>query len=244
MAETTNDVMTTTGPSGGSAAAPGDGRRRRALLRPWLGSAVRLGLAAVWLVAGGTKVGDLAASGRAVQAYDVMPYEVATAIGAALPFVEIALGVLLVVGLATRLTAGVSAALLVVFVAGIASAWARGLSIDCGCFGTGGQLAAGQSPSYLPEILRDLGFLILAGFLLRWPRTAVSVDGWLADEPPPADEPAPGDPSSARRASSADEPPPGGEPVPTDAPSPTDRRASTDAAPAAEHVRVRKDDSE
>jgi len=151
-------------------------------LRPWLGVAARLGLAAVWLIAGGTKVGDLAASGRAVNAYQVMPYDVATVIGAALPFVELALGLLLLAGLATRISAGVSAALLVVFIAGIASAWARGLAIDCGCFGSGGQLAAGQTPSYLPEILRDLGFLVLAGFLLIWPRTPFSVDGWLAGD--------------------------------------------------------------
>ncbi|WFE34057.1 MauE/DoxX family redox-associated membrane protein [Micromonospora sp. WMMD975] len=151
-------------------------------LRPWLGFAARLGLAAVWLVAGATKVGDLAASGRAVNAYQVMPYDVATVIGAALPFVELALGLLLLAGLATRVSAGVSAALLVVFVTGIASAWARGLAIDCGCFGSGGQLGAGQAPSYLPEILRDLGFLALAGFLLIWPRTPFSVDGWLAGE--------------------------------------------------------------
>ncbi|WFF08864.1 MauE/DoxX family redox-associated membrane protein [Micromonospora sp. WMMD1076] len=151
-------------------------------LRPWLGVAARLGLAAVWLIAGGTKVGDLAASGRAVNAYQVMPYDVATVIGAALPFVELALGVLLLARLATRISAGVSAALLVVFIAGIASAWSRGLAIDCGCFGSGGQLAAGQTPSYLPEILRDLGFLVLAGFLLIWPRTPFSVDGWLAGD--------------------------------------------------------------
>jgi uncharacterized membrane protein YphA (DoxX/SURF4 family) len=147
--------------------------------RPWLGTLVRLGLAAVWLVAGGTKVGDLAGSGRAVNAYDVMPYDLAKVIGAALPFVELALGVLLLVGLATRLAAGVSEALLVVFIAGITQAWARGLQIDCGCFGSGGQLAAGQSPTYGPEILRDLGFLALAVFLLIWPLTRLSIDSWL-----------------------------------------------------------------
>lgn len=152
-------------------------------LRPWLSVAARLGLAAVWLLAGASKVGDLAASGRAVNAYQVMPYDVATVVGAALPFVELALGVLLLLGLATRLAAGVSVALLLVFVAGIASAWARGLAIDCGCFGSGGQLAAGQRPTYGLELLRDLGFLALAGFLLVWPRTPVSVDGWLTGAP-------------------------------------------------------------
>ncbi|MFC4021473.1 MauE/DoxX family redox-associated membrane protein [Micromonospora sp. GCM10011542] len=167
--------------------APPTGASRWPAVRPWIGTAARLGLAAVWLVAGASKVSDLAASGRAVNAYQVMPYDVATVIGAALPFVELALGLLLL-GLATRLGAAVSTALLLVFIVGIASAWGRGLAIDCGCFGSGGQLAAGQAPSYLPEILRDLGFLIMAGFLLIWPRTPVSVDGWLSGEPAVEDE--------------------------------------------------------
>ncbi|WP_018253915.1 MauE/DoxX family redox-associated membrane protein [Salinispora mooreana] len=158
------------------------------VVRPWIGLAVRFGLAAVWLLAGASKVGDLAASGRAVHAYQIFPYDVSVVVGAVLPFLELALGVLVLLGLATRLTAGVSVALLLVFIAGIVSAWTRGLSIDCGCFGIGGELAAGETPSYLPEILRDLGFLALAGFLLIWPRTPFSVDGWLLGERAVEDE--------------------------------------------------------
>jgi uncharacterized membrane protein YphA (DoxX/SURF4 family) len=155
------------------------GLRRATAIRPWLGTAVRLGLAGVWLAAGAAKVTDLAASGRAVNAYRLMPYDVAVVVGAALPFVELALGVLLLAGLATRIAAAVSAVLLAVFVAGISSAWARGLSIDCGCFGGGGELGAGQAPSYGPELARDAAFLLLAGFLVAWPRTRLSLDSWL-----------------------------------------------------------------
>lgn len=160
-------------------------RSRAGAVLPWVGTAARFGLAAVWLVAGGSKVGDLAASGRAVNAYRLLPYDAATVVGAALPFVELALGVLLLLGLATRLTAGVSVALLLVFVAGIVSAWSRGLAIDCGCFGGGGDLGAGQDPGYGREILRDAGFLLLAGYLTVRPRTAVSVDRWVAGAPEP-----------------------------------------------------------
>ena len=102
----------------------------------------RLGLAAVWIVSGGLKVTDLAASGRAVNAYQLMPYSAAQVVGAIQPFLEIALGLLLLVGLAVRLSAGTSAVLLVIFMAGIVSAWARGLAIDCGCFSKGGALGA------------------------------------------------------------------------------------------------------
>jgi hypothetical protein len=82
---------------------------------------------------------------------------------------------------ATRFVAGVSAVLLVVFIAGIVSAWSRGLAIDCGCFGSGGQLAAGQGPTYGTEILRDLGFLALAGLLLWRPWTRFSIDALMGE---------------------------------------------------------------
>jgi uncharacterized membrane protein YphA (DoxX/SURF4 family) len=146
----------------------------------WLGTLARLALATVWLVAGVLKLGDLAGSGRAVAAYRLLPPEMARAAGAALPFVELALGVLLLLGLATRLVAAVSAVLLAVYVGGIASVWARGLSIDCGCFSSGGQLATGRHPAYGWEIARDVALLLVAVFLARWPRTRFGIDGWLA----------------------------------------------------------------
>ncbi|HZM76173.1 MAG TPA: MauE/DoxX family redox-associated membrane protein [Candidatus Limnocylindrales bacterium] len=149
----------------------------------WVSLLARLGLAAVFLTAGGLKVTDLDASGRAVVAYELMPPDVAMTVGAVQPLVEIALGMLLLLGLATRLAACISAALLVVFISGIVSAWARGLNIDCGCFSQGGNLPAGQTPDYLPEILRDVVFLAMAIFLIIFPASRFSLDGWLNPEP-------------------------------------------------------------
>lgn len=156
---------------------------------PWISTVARLGLAAVFLTAGALKIGDLAASGRAVNAYRLMPFEVARTVGAIQPFLEIALGLLLLAGLAVRVSAGIGAVLLVVFIGGIVSAWARGLRIDCGCFSAGGDLGAGRAPTYGVEILRDVGFLILAGILLWRPVTRFSVDGALLGPPPPAPTP-------------------------------------------------------
>lgn len=145
----------------------------------WVSLLVRLGLAAVFLIAGGLKVTDLDASGRAVIAYDLMPPDAAMTVGAIQPFIEIALGLLLLLGLATRLAAWISAGLLVVFISGIVSAWVRGLNIDCGCFSKGGNLEPGQTADYLPEILRDLVFLAMAIFLIIFPASRFSLDGWL-----------------------------------------------------------------
>lgn len=145
-------------------------------------TAARLGLAAVWLVAGGLKVGDLAESARAVNAYQLMSYDTAKIVGAVQPFLEIALGLLLLIGLSTRFTAIISAVLMTVFIAGIVSAWARGLRIDCGCFSAGGELAAGAGTSYGLDVARDLVFLALSGLLAWRPRTRFSLDGLLMGE--------------------------------------------------------------
>jgi uncharacterized membrane protein YphA (DoxX/SURF4 family) len=149
------------------------------VIRPWLGLGARVVLGVVFAVAGWSKVGDLAASGRAVNAYRLMPFGVAKVVGAALPFVELALAALLIVGLATRLAAAIAALLLIVFLVGITSVWARGLSIDCGCFGGGGTLAAGTHPNYFWDVARDFGLLALAVLLFLTPRTPVSIDSYV-----------------------------------------------------------------
>jgi uncharacterized membrane protein YphA (DoxX/SURF4 family) len=143
-----------------------------------VGLLARLGLAAVWLISGVAKVADPGQTYLAVQAYDVLPEDLVGVVATALPLVEVVFGVLLVVGAATRFTAVASAALLVVFIAGVAQSWARGLTIDCGCFGGGGEVAPGET-AYPQEIARDIGFLALAVWLSVRPSTPWSIDGWL-----------------------------------------------------------------
>ena len=145
------------------------------LVRDVIGVLARLGLAAVWLISGFLKAVDPRTTVVAVRAYQIFPESLVGIFAAVLPFLEIALGVLLVLGLATRLAAVLSAVVLVAFIAGVISAAARGLSIDCGCFGGGGDVAAGQT-AYTAEILRDLGFLALAGYLIVRPDTPASID--------------------------------------------------------------------
>lgn len=148
-----------------------------------VGVVARVGLGAVWLVSGGIKVGDLNQAYVAVQAYEVLPVGVGSVVAAGLPFLELGLGLLLVVGLGTRVTALVSGVLLVVLIGAVAQAWARGLTIDCGCFGGGGQVAVGET-RYLEEIGRDIGFLVVAGWLVVRPGSLLSLDGWLTRREP------------------------------------------------------------
>lgn len=145
------------------------------MVRDLIGTLARFGLAAVWLVSGGLKVADPEQTYVAVQAYDLLPAGSVGVVAAALPFVELALGVLLLVGFGTRLAAIASLVLLAAFVGGVAQAWARGLSIDCGCFSAGGAVDPGQT-RYPQEIARDLGFALLAVWLAIRPRTLLALD--------------------------------------------------------------------
>ncbi|WP_203983544.1 MauE/DoxX family redox-associated membrane protein [Sphaerisporangium rufum] len=150
---------------------------------PWVTTVARLVVAGVLIVAGWLKIGTPALSVQAVKAYELLPVSVATAVGYGLPILEIVVGVLLVVGLLTRAAGAVSALLMLAFVAGIASAWARGLRIDCGCFGGGGKLADGQEPGYLWEILRDGGLFLLGAWITRFGPGRLALDSALGLAP-------------------------------------------------------------
>ncbi len=132
-------------------------------------------LAAVFLVSGALKAWDARETIVAVRAYQLLPESLVGTVAAVLPYFEIALGLLLLIGLATRLAAVLAAVVMVVFIAAVISAAARGLSIDCGCFGGGGEVAAGET-AYTAEIVRDLALLVLAGYLAIRPDTPLSVD--------------------------------------------------------------------
>lgn len=141
-----------------------------------IGLLVRLGLAGIWIYSGVEKAADPMNTQLAVAAYRLLPDSAVPLVAGVLPYLELALGALLLFGLTTRWAAVLSALVLAGFVVGVVSAWARGLSIDCGCFGGGGEIDPSQT-HYLGAVLRDVGFLAMAGWLIWRPRTPLSVDG-------------------------------------------------------------------
>jgi uncharacterized membrane protein YphA (DoxX/SURF4 family) len=155
-------------------------------VKEWVGLLARLVTGGVWIAAGAAKLPDPAQSVEAVRAYQLLPGSMVQPVGQLLPVVEVVVGVTLVLGLLTRGAAVVSALLFVAFIVGIASVWARGINIDCGCFGGGGYDADAAS-AYPWEIARDVA-LLLASMLLVWlPSTRLALDSLLF-RPTPASE--------------------------------------------------------
>ena len=146
----------------------------------WITLLCRLVLGVVLLVAGALKVTQLDASVLSVRLYQILPWELTALAGYAMPILEIATGLLLIVGLFTRWSALIGALFMVAFIIAIASVWARGISIDCGCFGGGGEVAKETAIANYPwDIARDVG-LLATGVWAAWrPKSPFAVDEWL-----------------------------------------------------------------
>lgn len=165
-------------------AVPDTDRPAKRDLLPWVSLAGRVLLAGVLAYAASSKVLDPLATVRAVRAYKILPEGLAVPFAHALPWVELGLAGLLLAGVAVRLVGLLTAGLLAVFVTGMSAAWARGLKIDCGCFGGGGPT---QHPQYLRDVLRDTAFVLVAVTVAVVPRSRYAVDPSVPPEEPALD---------------------------------------------------------
>ena len=145
------------------------------LAQPWLTLLARLILGVVLLVAGALKVPNLPKSAMAVRAYEMLPIPIANFLGYTLPWIEIGLGLLLIVGVTVKISGALGGLTMLAFIIAIAQAWARGLSIDCGCFGGGGAIDP-EDTKYLSEIIRDIGLMALGIFLYLYPKGRFAIE--------------------------------------------------------------------
>ncbi|HSJ50985.1 MAG TPA: MauE/DoxX family redox-associated membrane protein [Actinomycetota bacterium] len=138
--------------------------------------ALRLGCrlvpAGLLLWAGLAKAFDRQESILAVDAYDVLPEPGVRLVAALLPWVEVGVAILLIAGLFVRFAGLATAALGVMFIAAMGQAKARGLEIDCGCFGGGGP---GQGVSWW-DIVRDVPIVLFGVYLAVRPRGPWQLD--------------------------------------------------------------------
>ncbi|CAB4900339.1 unannotated protein [freshwater metagenome] len=145
------------------------------IAQPWLTLICRLVLGGVLIAAGVLKIGNLQKSAMAVRAYELLPISLANFLGYSLPWVEIGIGLLLVTGALVRFAGLVGAITMLAFIIAISQAWARGLSIDCGCFGGGGTIDPSQT-KYLSEIIRDIGLMALGIYLYFYPKGRFGIE--------------------------------------------------------------------
>lgn len=137
----------------------------------WLVLAVRVLLGALFVVAGASKVGHADVFAAEIAGFRLLPAAVIAPIAIALPFLEMLLGVYLILGLFTRTAAWIAVALFAVFDLAIASAVVRGMTISCGCFGPSDATVTSWA-----EVARDAVLVVLAALVALRPPGTFALD--------------------------------------------------------------------
>lgn len=139
---------------------------------------LRVGLGAIFVIAGGSKVGHADMFAAQIAGFQLLPQIVIAPLALGLPFLELLLGGYLILGLFTRSAAWVASVLLFVFDAAIASAVVRGMSVSCGCFGPNDATVTTWT-----EVARDAVFVVLAVIVALRAPGALALDRRIGNAP-------------------------------------------------------------
>jgi uncharacterized membrane protein YphA (DoxX/SURF4 family) len=130
---------------------------------------------AIFLYAGVMKASDPQGFALAIYNYRLLPEGSINAVAILLPWVEIVAGGCLLLGVKARGGALLASGLLGTFGLALVISLARGLDIDCGCFGSSPEASA---ITWL-HLLRDLGLMAAAIHVLLFDRGVASVSKWV-----------------------------------------------------------------
>ncbi len=109
-----------------------------------------------------------------VATYGILPLGLVNLVAITLPWIEVAAGLMLLLGWRTRPASLLVAGMMLVFIAALTIALARGLDMSCGCFASQG---AEEDPISYLTVLRDLGWLALSVLVLVADRGLFGLDG-------------------------------------------------------------------
>jgi len=126
--------------------------------------AISMVLGALFVYAGAIKLGDPLAMADTIAAFGIIPLALINSFALAIPPFEIISGVLLIAGWYRRVSALALLIALGAYTTAIGSALARGVTIDCGCFG----FAPGTRGAMWWDLGRDLTMLAAAFAVYAW----------------------------------------------------------------------------
>jgi uncharacterized membrane protein YphA (DoxX/SURF4 family) len=142
----------------------------------WLAVPIRWYLGVLFIGACLHKIAEPSSFALDIATYDILPLVSVNLVAIVLPWIELITGGMLIAGWRVRAASLLVAAMMIVFLAALCIALARGMDMSCGCFASQG---AEEDPISRLTVLRDLVWLSLALFVVTFDRGLVGVDGWL-----------------------------------------------------------------
>lgn len=141
----------------------------------WLSFLVRVALGGLLLVTGALKVAHPEALAAAIAGFRLLPQAAIVPLAVALPYVELLLGLYLVLGLFTRIAGSLVCIQFAMYAAAVASAVLRGIPANCGCFGPNDRATADW-----PHVVIDLILAGIAALVVRVGPGALALDRRLS----------------------------------------------------------------
>ena len=129
--------------------------------RSWVALALALLIGGAFIYAGALKVWDPVKFANDISNFRILPWVVGVRLAFYLPWLEILCGLALIMGWLRSGSIAILTALMVVFIGATISAKARGIDLDCGCFG-----AATSGLTFTWHMVID--FALLAALVALW----------------------------------------------------------------------------
>lgn len=123
------------------------------------------------MVAGALKIGHAPDLAAAIAGFRLLPAAIVGPLALGLPFLELMLGLYLVLGTFTRVAATIACVQFLVYGAAVASAVLRHIPADCGCFGPGDVAVADW-----PHAAFDVLLAVVSAFIAYRAPGALSLD--------------------------------------------------------------------
>lgn len=124
---------------------------------PYISLISRLILGTVFIVVGVTKIIDPKLFSNEIGNYEMLPDILINIPAIILPWLELVVGFMLVLGVKLKENAFIAGVLLILFTLAVSIAWARGLNINCGCFS-----AIKEEKVGILKILQNSGMIVLS----------------------------------------------------------------------------------
>ena len=143
--------------------------RMNYLQNKWIALVFRLFLGAMFMYASLDKINAPETFSGDIRAYQIIPFGLENSVAIILPWLELLIGIGLVIGVMVDGSALISMGLLVVFIIAISSAILRGYNIECGCGLKEGEVVGTQ------KLLENTIFFLMGLFIINRPSTLYEV---------------------------------------------------------------------
>lgn len=135
----------------------------------------RLVVGFIFLSFGASKIGIADQFAADIAKYAIMPEFSLNIVAIILPWLEIVVGILLILGVRLRASAIFSILLLLTFIAFVGFAMMMGFDINCGCSSTNPQKVG------IPKLLENSGLMILSAVIFLFPNQKFTLEEFVGN---------------------------------------------------------------